>query len=342
VRAVRFHEHGGPEVLRFEEVPDPPVGPGEVRVRVRACGLNHLDIWTRRGLERIDVPLPHIPGCDIAGEVDSVGEGVTGWAPGDDVLVYPLETCGTCPDCSAGQEHRCRRSRFIGGYDRDGGYADLVTVRASTLLRRPPGFSPFEAAALPVAFTTAWHMLHDKGEARPGDDVLVVAATSGVASAAVQLASAAGCRVIATASTSDKAEAVAALGADEVLVGRGLDEAEVRRLTGDKGVEVALDHVGGDMVMACVRSLAAGGRLVTTGASAGAKPEVDLRYLFTRDLDIRGAFMGPRSALEQSLRLAAEGAVKPLVHEVFPLERAADAQAVLEDRKVIGKVILEV
>lgn len=342
MRAVRFHEHGGSEVLRLEEAPDPEVGPGEVRVRVRACGLNHLDIWTRRGLERIDVPLPHIPGCDIAGEVESVGAGVEGWAPGEPVVVYPLETCGTCEHCTAGQEQRCRSSRFVGGYDRDGGYAELVTVRAETLLRRPQAFSPVEAAALPVAFTTAWHMLHDKGRAGSGDDVLVTAATAGVASAAVQLAVAAGCRVIATASSPEKAEAVRALGAHDVLVGRELDIDAVRDLTDDKGVEVALDHVGGSMVMACVRSLAAGGRLVTTGASAGATPEVDLRYLFTRDLDVLGAFMGPKSALEQSLRLAAAGAVRPLVHEVFPLEQAAEAQAVLEDRRVVGKVILQV
>ncbi|HWH32804.1 MAG TPA: alcohol dehydrogenase catalytic domain-containing protein [Egibacteraceae bacterium] len=341
MRAVRFHDHGGPEVLRLEALAVPAAGPGEVRVKVAACGLNHLDIWTRRGMERVDVPLPHVPGVDIAGHVDSVGPGVEGWAEGDAVVVYPLETCGSCPACSAGQEQRCRHGRMIGGYHRDGGYADYVTVRAATLVPWPEGLSAVEAAALPVAYTNAWHMVHDKGEATHGDDVLVTAASGGVATACVQLASAAGCRVIATVSSPDKADPVAGLGAHDVLVGRDLDHGEVRALTGGKGVEIALDHVGGDMVMSCVRSLAAGGRLVTTGASAGPKPELDLRYLFMRDLDVRGAYMGPKSALERVMRLAGQGELRPLIHEVFPLERAADAQRVLEERKVIGKVVLE-
>lgn len=342
MRAVRFHEHGGPEVLRLEQLPLPPVGPGEVRLRVAACGLNHLDVWTRRGMERVTVPLPHIPGVDIAGHVDELGPGVEGWAPGDAVVVYPLETCGSCAACSSGQEQRCRHGRMVGGYHRDGGYADYVTVRAATLLAWPEGLSAVEAAALPVAYLTAWHMLHDKGEATHGDDVLVTAASGGVASACVQLAAAAGCRVIAQVSSQDKADAVAALGAHDLLVGRELDHAEVRALTGGKGVEIALDHVGGELLMACVRSMAAGGRVVTTGASAGPKAEVDLRYLFMRDIDLLGAYMGPKTALERVLRLAGQGELRPLVHAVFPLEQAADAQRVLEDRKVIGKVVLEV
>lgn len=342
MRAVRFHEHGGPEVLRLEELPLPAVGAGEVRLRVAACGLNHLDIWTRRGMERVDVPLPHIPGVDIAGHVDVVGPGVEGWAEGDAAIVYPLETCGSCAACVAGEEQRCRKGRMIGGYHRDGGYAEFVTVRAATLVRRPDALPAIEAAALPVAYTNAWHMLHDKGRAQPGDDVVITAATGGVATACVQLALAAGCRVIATVSSTDKAEAVAALGVHDILIGRELDHGEVRALTGGKGAEIALDHVGGDMVMSCVRSLAAGGRLVTTGASNGPKPEIDLRYLFMRDLDILGAYMGPRAALERVVALAADGSLRPLIHEVFPLERAADAQAVLEDRRVIGKVVLEI
>lgn len=341
MRAVRFHAHGGPEVLRLEELPDPVPGVGEVRIRVAACGLNHLDIWTRRGMERVTVPLPHVPGVDIAGHVDAVGPGVTGWAEGDAVVVYPLETCGSCPACAGGQEQRCRHGRMVGGYHRDGGYADFVIVRAATLVPWPASLSAVQAAALPVAYLTAWHMVHDKGEAEPGDDVLVTAASGGVASACVQIAAAAGCRVLVTVSSSAKAEAVAALGVHDVLVGRELDHGEVRALTAGKGVELALDHVGGDMVMACVKSLAAGGRLVSTGASAGPKPEIDLRYLFMRDLDLRGAYMGPKSALEHVMRLAGEGALSPLVHAVFPLEQAAEAQQVLEDRTVVGKVVLD-
>lgn len=342
MRAVRFHEHGGPEVLVLEELPVPPVGAGEVRLRVAACGLNHLDVWTRRGMERVQVPLPHVPGVDIAGHVEAVGPGVEGWGEGDAVIVYPLETCGSCAACLAGQEQRCRHGRMIGGYHRDGGYADFVTVKASTLVPWPEGLSAVEAAALPVAYTNAWHMVHDKGETQPGDDVLVTAASGGVATACVQLAAAAGCRVIAQVSSPDKAEPVARLGAHDLLIGRELDHGEVRALSGGKGVELALDHVGGELVMSCVRSLAAGGRLVTTGASNGPKPEIDLRYLFMRDLDVRGAYMGPRSALERVAALAAQGALRPLVHATFPLERAADAQGVLEDRTVIGKVVLEV
>jgi len=353
---VRFHSHGGPEVLTLEDIPVPDVGPGQVRVRVAACGLNHLDIWTRRGMERVQVPLPHVPGVDIAGYIDAIGpgvearveaggevggEGANGWSVGDAVVVYPLETCGACPACTSGQQQRCRHAQLIGGYHRDGGYAEFVTVKAATLVAWPAELTAVQAAALPVAYVTAWHMLHDKGEVESGDDVLITAASGGVASACVQLALAAGCRVIATVSTPDKAAPLHELGAHDVLVGRELDHAEVRALTAGKGVEVALDHVGGDMVMSCVKSLAAGGRLVTTGASANPHPDLDLRYLFMRDIDIRGAYMGPKSALEQVLRLVAHEGLRPLIHEVYPLEAAAEAQGVLEERTVIGKVVLE-
>lgn len=345
MQAVRFHEHGGPEVLKLEDVPVPQPGPGEVRVRVRACALNHLDLWNRRGLPgRRSVPLPRIPGADVAGELDALGPGVqlAELAVGDRVVISPGLSCGRCRFCLSGRDNLCPDYQVLGNRT-DGGYAQYVVVPAANLIPMPAGLDFVQAAAFPLVFLTAWHMLVTLARVQPGETVLVWGAGSGVGSAAIQVARLFGARVFATVGSDDKVERARALGAEVVFHhGRDAVDEEVRRLTGRRGVDIVVEHVGQATWERSVRSLTHGGRLVTCGATTGYEGLTDIRLLFARQLQLIGSYMGSKGELLALVPFIASGQLKPVVDRVFPLAQAAEAQRVLEERRQFGKVVLEV
>lgn len=333
MKAVRFHRHGGPEVLAYEDAPDPEPRPGHAVVRVRACALNHLDLWQRRGLERVTISFPHISGADVAGDVVETGERV---------MLQPGLSCGLCAKCLAGRDNRCARYDVL-GYQSDGGYAEYVRVPEANLIPIPAHVPFTEAAAFPLTFLTAWHMLFNRAGLEEGDIVLVLAAGSGVGQAAVQLARHAGAFVIATAGSDEKRELAVRLGADATINHATSDiAAEVKRITDGRMADIVVEHVGRETWEASVRSLARGGRVVTCGATTGYATGLDLRHLFARQLTFLGSYMGEKAELLKAARLFFGGIVRPAVDRVFPLAEAADAQRYLESRRQFGKVVLEV
>jgi NADPH:quinone reductase-like Zn-dependent oxidoreductase len=339
MKAVRFHEHGGPEVLTFEQAPDPVAVPGRAIVRVRACALNHLDIWERRGLDRVKLPLPHISGSDIAGEVLDPGE--TELTAGQRVMLQPGLRCGQCAACQAGRDNQCIQYDVL-GLRSDGGYAELVSVPGENLIAIPQHLDFITAAAFPLTFLTAWHMLVTRAGLRAGDVVLVLAGGSGVGQAAIQLARHFGARVFATSAPA-KADRTRALGAEHVFDHYAADfSRELRSLTGGRGADIVIEHVGEATWDRSVRALATGGRLVTCGATTGHAAALDLRHLFARQLSLLGSYMGRFSELVTAAALLFDGHVTPVIDEVFPLARAADAQRRLEHKEQFGKIVLEV
>jgi NADPH:quinone reductase-like Zn-dependent oxidoreductase len=337
MKAVRFHEHGGPEVLRYEDAPDPGPAPGRAIVRVRACAINHLDLWERRGIERVILPLPHISGSDVAGEV--VESATT--PRGTRVMLQPGLRCGLCAACRAGRDNHCVRYDVL-GLQTDGGYAELVSVPDENLVPIPGTIGFVDAAAFPLVFLTAWHMLVDRAALVDGDTVLVLAGASGVGQAAIQIARHFGARVM-TTSAPAKAARCREIGAELVFDHYSGDFArEVRHATSGRGADVVIEHVGEATWDRSVRSLASGGRLVTCGATTGRNAAIDLRHLFARQLSLLGSYMGTFSDLRHAAELFFTGALRPVVDEVFPLARAADAQRRLERREQFGKLVLEV
>src|SRR6202171_47393 len=297
MKAVIFEQHGGPEVLKFTEHADPQIKSSEVLVEVRACALNHLDVWVRGGLPGIKIPLPHILGNDVAGVVGEVGELVTWVKPGDEVMLQPGVSCGHCPECLAGRDNMCDEYDII-GYRRDGGYAELLAVPGVNVIPKPKDLSWPEAAALPLVTLTAWHMLVTRAQVQPGEDVLVHAAGSGVGSIGIQVAKLRGARVIATASSDDKLAKAKDLGADEV-VNYSKDDwpKQVKQLTNRRGVDVVFEHTGAATWPGSIASLKPNGRVVTCGATSGFAAQTDLRQVFYRHLTILGSFMGSKGEL---------------------------------------------
>ncbi len=340
MKAIVFHEHGDPDVLRYTEVAEPKIGPTEVLVRVRACALNHLDLWVRRGLPGISIPLPHIPGSDIAGEVARVGEHVTRVKVGQRVLLAPGISCGQCPQCLAGADNLCRRYTLF-GYMVDGGCAEYVKSPEVNVLPIPGDLSFEEAAAVPLVFLTAWHMLITRAKLRPGEDLLVLGAGSGVGSAAVQIGKLIGARVLATAGSDAKLAKARELGADEVINhSRQKIADEVKRLTDRRGVDVVFEHVGTATWEASLMSLAPSGRLVTCGATTGYQAHVDIRYLFSRNLSILGSYMGSKAELYDVLKLIATRKLHAVIDRTMPLEECARAHDLMERREQFGKIVL--
>ncbi|HJN46358.1 MAG: alcohol dehydrogenase [Acidobacteria bacterium] len=338
MKAVRFHEHGGLEVLRYDEVPDPVPAPGEVLVKVKACALNHLDLWQRRGIP--GVPLPHCPGSDVAGEV--VRGEAPGVAEGQRVLVQPGISCGRCAACLGGEDNLCRSFGLV-GYQSEGGYAELTTVPVENIVPIPDRIGFVEAAAFPMTFLTAWHMLVTRAELRPGETVLILAAGSGVGQAAVQVARAHGARVIVTAGSEQKLARARELGAHEGIDHYTQDiSKEVRRFTDRRGVDVVFEHVGQATWEQSMKSLRRGGRLVTCGATAGPSVSIDIRHLFQRQISLIGSYMGSKGELLTAAELFFDGRFNPVVDRTYPLEAAAEAQGRLEDSEQFGKVVLEV
>ena len=342
MKAVRFHRHGGPEVLQYEDAPDPVPNADEALVRVRACSLNHLDLWARNGLPNVEIPLPHISGSDVSGVVEQVPEEEKEFHKGDEIVMNPGVSCGRCEKCLLGLDDQCRYYTII-GYGTDGGYAELVKIPSTNLVRKPEGMSFEEAAAFPLVFLTAYHMLVTKARVLAGEKVLVLAAGSGVGSAAVQVAKAFGAEVIATAGGQDKLAKARALGADHVVDHHRQDVLEeVRKITGKKGVDVVVEHVGKATWEGSVKALAKGGRLVLCGATTGSEVTTDLRYLFNRELTIYGSFMSSRGELLSVTKLVDSRRVKPVVDSVFPLQKAAEAQKRMEGSEHFGKIVLKV
>lgn len=342
MRAIVIRAHGGPEVLRGEELPDPAPGPGEVLVRVRACALNHLDLWTRRGLPGRTLAFPHVLGSDVAGELAALGSPLEGIRLGQRVMLAPGVSCGRCRMCLAGEDNSCRSYRIL-GYQLHGGYAELVSCPAANLVPLPDGISFEQAAAFPLVFLTAWRMLATRAQLRAGEDVLVWAAGSGVGMAALQVAKLLGGRVIATAGSEAKLARARELGADAVLNHHTQDVvAEVKRLTGRKGVEVVIEHVGRATWERSILALAPRGRLVTCGATSGPEGATDLRYVFSKQLSLLGSYMGSKAELLDAAGFFFVGRLRSVIHAVLPLFEACRAHEMLEASEHFGKIVLVV
>lgn len=340
MKAIVFEKHGGPDVLRYVDAPDPVANANEVLVRVKACALNHLDLWVRRGLPGVAIPLPHIPGSDVAGEVAEIGAGVTTVRPGQKVVLAPGVTCGKCPACISGHDNRCRSFTNL-GYMIDGGCAEFVKVPEVNCLLYPENLSWEEAASIPLVFQTAWHMLLVRAELQPGEDVLILGAGSGVGTAAIQIAKFFGAKVIATAGTPEKLAKASELGADYVINHKVQKiREEVRRITNKRGVDVVFEHVGTATWDDSLASLAYAGRLVTCGATTGYDAKLDLRALFAKQLSLLGSYMGTKSDLHSVMRLVATGRFRSIVDRTFPLKEAAAAHEYLESGAQFGKVVL--
>lgn len=343
LKAVYFNEHGKNSVLKFGDFPDPSINDGEVIVKVKAASINHLDLWIRAGLRNLSVPLPHILGADIAGEISKVGGMVKNISKGDEVVVSPGISCGRCEYCLSGADNFCPEYGIIGGYERNGGYAEYVSVPAQNIIPKPKRLSFEQAAALPLTFLTAWHMLVGRAKIRMGESVLVVAAGSGVGTAAVLIAKLFGATVIATAGTDKKAEKAKEAGADFSL-NHSIDDysEQVRDFTGRRGVDIVIDHVGATTWQRSLKALTHGGRIVTCGATSGADGVTDIRQLYRRQLTVLGSFMGSKGELLEVMRFVDRGKLKPIVDRVFPLQDAAKGHDLMESRQHFGKIVLSV
>ena len=326
--------------MKLTEVPDPQIKADEVLVEVRACALNHLDVWVRGGLPGIKIPLPHILGDDVAGVVREAGELVTWTKPGDEVMVQPGVSCGHCVECLAGRDNMCDEYDMI-GYRRDGGYAELLSVPGVNVIPKPENLSWPEAAALPLVTLTAWHMLVTQARVQPGEDVLIHAAGSGVGSLGIQIAKLRGARVIATASSEEKLTKARELGADETVNYTRDDwPKEVRKLTGGRGVDVVFEHTGAATWPGSIVSLKKGGRLVTCGATSGLDARTDLRQVFYRHLTILGSMMGSKAELLAAMKFIESGQIRAVVDRTLPLAEARKAHELMEDRAQFGKLVL--
>jgi NADPH:quinone reductase-like Zn-dependent oxidoreductase len=341
MKATIFKQHGGPEVLEYTDVPEPAIHANEVLLEVKACALNHLDIFVRNGMPGIEIPLPHILGNDIAGVVREVGELVSWVKPGDEVMVNPGVSCGHCEACLSGKDNLCREYDMI-GYRRNGGYAELVAIPGVNIFPKPKELSWDEAAALPLVTVTAWHMLVTRANVQPGEDVLVHAAGSGVGSIAIQIAKLRGARVITTASSDEKLAKARELGADETInYSRDDWPKEVRRLTGRSGVDVVVEHTGAATWPGSISSLKNNGRLVTCGATSGFDARTDLRQVFYRHLTLLGSFMGSKAELLEAMKFVAQGKIRAVVDRVFQLSDAGQAHELMENRGQFGKIVLK-
>jgi len=338
MKAVRIHQFGGPEVLTYEDVPGPRPRKDQVLVRVRACALNHLDLWVRKGLPGVN--LPHILGSDITGEIAEVGEYVNGFKPSQRVLLAPMSFCNRCPKCVAGLQNQCRQFTVLGN-GVDGGNCEFIAVPAVNVIPIPDALDFNQAASVPLVFLTAWHMLVGRAGLRPGQTVLILGANSGVGIAAVQIAKMFHARVITTAGDDRKIERAHELGADYVINHYQQKIAqEVRKITNFEGVDVVIEHVGEATWEESVKSLKGGGTLVTCGATTGPSVGIDLRFLFSRQLSLLGSYMGTMSELHEVLGHVFAGRLKPVIDHTFPLKDIRTAHEYMEKSQMFGKIVL--
>lgn len=338
MKAVRFHEFGGPEVLRYEGMPDPRPRQDQVLVRVKACAMNHLDLFVRKGLP--GVKLPHILGADIAGEVVEVGEYVTGVAAGQRCLLAPMHFCNHCAKCVAGLQNECLEFTVLGN-GVDGGNCELIAVPAVNIIPIPDHLDFNRASSVPLVFLTAWHMLVTRARIRMAQTVLVLGAGSGIGIAAIQIAKLFHARVITTAGDESKLEKGRALGADFGInhYEQKISE-EVRKITNKEGVDIVFEHVGETTWSESVRSLKSGGVLVTCGATTGPNVGIDLRHLFARQLTLAGSYMGTMGDLHEVLAHVFAGRLKPVVDRTFALQETRAAHEYMESSQMFGKIVL--
>ncbi len=341
MKAVQLLTHGTPGQFQFGEIPDPVPGNDEVLVRVRACGVNHLDIWLEQGDLPMPIALPRIGGSEVAGEILALGEDVDQWRVGDRVAVQSNLYCGTCEFCLRGEDSICLNARLL-GIQCDGGFAEMVKVPARCIVALPENLSFEASAALTLAGSTAMHMLTDRAEVRPGDWVLVVGASSGVGSAAIQIARHLGGRVIATASSAAKRELATRLGAEFVVDSSKADwPAEVRKVTNKRGVDLVIEHVGGVVLQSVFHCLARGGAVVTCGATGGREVPMQLWPFFVKQHRLIGSYGRNRGDLNATLEWAADGRLKPVIHQLIPLPGVSNALELLRSRQVLGKLVVK-
>jgi 2-desacetyl-2-hydroxyethyl bacteriochlorophyllide A dehydrogenase len=341
MKAVQLIAQGAPGQLQYHDVPDPVAGPGEAVVRVRACGLNRLDLWFEEGNLPIPLPLPRIPGCEVSGEILALGKDVNNWREGDRVAVQSNLFCGQCEFCARGEESICLNGELL-GIQRDGGFAERVVVPASALVRLPDKVDFTTAAALTLAGSTAMHMLMYRAQVRPGDWVLAIGGTSGVGSAAIQIARQLGTRVISTGSTEAKRRFAAGLGAEHVVDTSRTDwPSEIRKITQKHGVDVVVEHVGGEVLRQCFTCLARGGTIVTCGATSGREVPLTLWPFFVKEQKLVGSYGRNRKDIIATLDWAAAGKIKAVIDKVYPLPATREAYAALRQRAVMGKAVIE-
>jgi len=342
MKSVFINHHGDESVLQYGELPEPVASPGKVLVEIKACALNHLDLWVRRGLPGLKLPMPHILGSDISGVVAEVGAGVLHVHAGQEVIISPGVSCGHCEPCLSGFDNNCREYGVLGEH-MHGGYAQFIAVPVQNIVPKPPNLNFTEAASFPLTFLTAWHMLVANCHVRPGDWVLILAAGSGVGVAAIQIAKLHNATVIAAAGSDAKLEKARALGADFLINYEQQNfREEVRRLTDKRGVDIIFEHVGEKTWEDSIKSLANGGRLVTCGATTGYRAVTDLRYLFSKNLKIFGNIMGSKSEVLRITEFFKVGKFRPVVDRVLPLREAREAHRILANREQFGKVVLEI
>lgn len=359
MQAIQLTAHGKPGKFELRDVPEPQPKADEVVVQVQSCGLNHLDLWLEEAGLPIPVELPRTPGGEIAGKIVALGPagsagvppassvtgqsdaGVPRWNVGDSVAIQSNIFCGECEFCRRGKESLCLRREIL-GVQRDGGFAEKVAVPTRALVRLPEGVDFDASAALSLAGSTAMHMLTDRAEVHQGDWVLVIGGASGVGSAAIQIAKHLGARVISTGSTEAKRALASHLGADFVLDSNDTNwSAEVRKITDKHGVDLVVEHVGGDVLLKCFECLARGGAIVTCGATAGRDVPLNLWPFFVKQHRLIGSYGRNRADLNRTLQWAADGRLKPVIDSIFPLDQAAAAFAKLRSRRVLGKVLIE-
>jgi len=343
MKAVVVPRYGGPDVLELvADHPDPVPGPDQVVLRVHATSLNHLDLFVREGIPALKLTLPHILGSDAAGDIAEVGSDVTDLEVGERVVVNPGISCGRCEFCLTGEDSLCVEYKILGEH-LPGAYAEKVAVPARNVLKIPTDMEFPAASAAPLAFMTAWRMLVTRAKVRPGEDVLVLGAGSGVSTAAIQVAKLAGCTVFVTSSSDEKLRKAKALGADVLINYKALPWSKaIWELTGKRGVDVIVDHVGEATFKESVRTLRRGGRIVVPGATTGPMLELDARYLFWRQLSVLGSTMANQREFEEVMKLVFMGRLKPVVDRVFPLAKAREAHEYLARGDQFGKVVLAV
>ena len=340
MKALAFHEHGGLDRLRYQEVPDPAIGPADVLVRVRACALNHLDLFVREGLPGFRLPLPFWTGCDIAGDVAQVGAEVREVAVGDRVAVNPNLHCGRCEFCQKGEQSLCVTYGILGEHVH-GGLAEYVKVAGDKTLTLPAHVKYEDAAAFILVNMTAWRMLVTQARLRAGEDLLVIGVGGGVSSTAVQIGKLCGARVWVTSSSDDKLARARELGADECINHAREDWARVVwEKTGKRGVDVVLENVGAATWKGSLRALAKGGRLVTCGATSGPIGETDIRVVFWKQVSIIGSTMSSNAEFHDVMRELFRGRLRAIVDAVMPLGEGVDAQRRLAEGKQFGKIVL--
>src|SRR5438552_11582270 len=338
MKAAVIHEFGGPEVLRYEDVPDPQTRKDQILVRVKACALNHLDLWVRKGLP--GVKLPHILGSDIAGEIVEVGEYVSGFKPGQRVLIAPMHFCNHCEQCMAGRQNLCREFTVLGN-GVDGGNCELIAVPAASVIPIPDSLGFNEAASVPLVFLTAFHMLTGRASIRPGQTVLVLGANSGVGIAAIQIAKLFNATVIATAGDDSKMRRAQELGSDHVInhYQQKISD-EVKKITNREGVDIVFEHVGASTWDESMKSLKPAGTVVTCGATTGPNVGIDLRFVYSRQLSVLGSYMGTMGELYEVLKHVFRGRLNPVIDRTFPLKDIRAAHEYIEKSQMFGKIVL--